>query len=104
MVITGSTQRWRCCAISRSSPPGLNLGMYNIWYSCGFGLPQVIRAVDLRNYDIMLLTGTIISDAVYFKNNIRHDNVCFRATPTVDEGAPGGVGLVTREVSDQWDV
>ena len=36
---------------------GLNLGMYNIQDSCGFGLPQVIRDFNQGNYDLMLLTN-----------------------------------------------
>ena len=43
-------------------PPVINLGMYNIRYGYGFGLPQAIRAVHFGNYDLMLLTETNIPD------------------------------------------
>ena len=47
------------------SPPGLNLGTYNIRYVRGFALPQAIQAVQIRKYDLMLMTETNILDADY---------------------------------------
>ena len=38
--------------------------MYNIQDVRGFVLPQAVRAVQLVNYDVMLLTETKIPDEV----------------------------------------
>ena len=46
-------------------PPCLNHLMYNIRYGQGFILPQAIWAVQLGNYDLMLLTETNIPYGVY---------------------------------------
>ena len=79
-------------------PLGLNLGTYNIRDSHGFGLPQEIRAVQLGNYGVMILTENKILDEVYCKNRIRYDVMCLSATPTTSGGAQGGgVGLGDRE-------
>ena len=47
------------------SPNWLNLGMYNIRYSRGFGTPQSIWVTQMGNYDFMLLMETNIPDVVY---------------------------------------
>ena len=47
---------------------------------------------------------TKISDALYSKNRIRYDVVCFRATPTADVGAQVRVLLVTKERPEVWDI
>ena len=54
-------------------PMGLNLGAYNIRDGRGFGLPQVIHAVERRNYDLILLTETEILDALYCFNRLGYD-------------------------------
>ena len=43
-------------AAQAAPPPSLNLGTYNIRDGQGFGLPQEIQAVQIRNYNLMLLT------------------------------------------------
>ena len=47
---------------------------------------------------------TKIPDKVYFKNRIEYDVVCLRATPTEAEEAYGGVGLVTWEILEGWEI
>ena len=49
-------------------PPGLSIGMLNVRDGQGFGLAQAIRAVDLRCFDVMILTKTKISITVYCWN------------------------------------
>ena len=49
-------------------PPWINLGTYNIQDGRGLGLHQAIQAVHLRNYDLMLLTETKITDEAYCHN------------------------------------
>ena len=61
-------------------PTRLNLGTYYIWYGCIFGLLQEFRAVQLGNYNVMLLTETKIPDEVYCKYCIGYYNMCSRAT------------------------
>ena len=65
-------------------PMGLNLGTYNIWYDCGFGIPQAICSIEQGNYYLMLLTETNILDAVYFHNRLSCYNVFSKATVTTD--------------------
>ena len=77
-------------------PMGLNLGMYNIQYSRGFGIPQAIRAVKRENYDIMLLTERNIPDVVYYHNRLGYDIVFSEAAVTAVGGVQGGVGIVSR--------
>ena len=49
-------------------PPRLNLGIYNIQDGHGFSLLRAPWAVQMENYDIMLLIETKILDMVYCKN------------------------------------
>ena len=44
--------------------PPMNLGAYNIQDSRGFGLLKEILAVQMGNYDIMLLIETRIPEVV----------------------------------------
>ena len=85
-------------------PPGLNIGTYNIRDGRAYGLPQAIRAVQLGNYDFMVVTETKIQDQVYCKNRLGYDVVVSQATPGPNGGAQGGVGLITREDKEGWDV
>ena len=45
-------------------PLGLNVGTYNIRGGHGLGLPHSIHAVQLGNYDLILLMEMNIVDAV----------------------------------------
>ena len=56
-------------------PPGLSLRTYNILYGYGFGLPQAIRAVQIGNYDVILMIETNIPDAVYCHNCVGYNIV-----------------------------
>ena len=42
----------------------INLGMYNIWDGRVFASPQAIQAVQLGNYDLMLLVECLGYDVV----------------------------------------
>ena len=44
------------------------------------------------NYDLMLLTDTKISDAVYCHNCLEYEIFCSEATVTAEGGAQGGGG------------
>ena len=73
-------------------PPGLNLGKYDIWDGHGFRLLHEIWAVQLGNYDVILLMETKILDYVYCRNRIKHDVVCSKVTPTAAGGERGRGG------------
>ena len=61
-----------------SRPRGLNLRAYNI----SDGLAQAIWAVHLRNYKVMMLSETKISDGAYCHKRLRYSVVCFPAFVT----------------------
>ena len=75
MYMTGFTRNHRRCNAGRSAPPRLNLGMYNIRDGHGFGFPQVLRVVQLGNYELMLLPETKIPNTVYCKNRLVYNLV-----------------------------
>ena len=68
--------------------------MYNIWDVRGFGLPKAIRAVQLGNYNLMLILETNIPDEGYCHKRLGCNTVY---TQAVAGGAQGGVGLVVKE-------
>ena len=76
--------------IRPACPMGINLWTYNIQDGCGFGIPQAIQAVERGNYDLMLLTDTNITDAVYFHNCLVYGVVCSRASFTTSGVSQGG--------------
>ena len=49
-------------------PQGLNFGAYNICDGRYFGLAQAIWVLQIRNYDVMMLKETKISDKAYCHN------------------------------------
>ena len=83
-------------------PPGLNIGTCNIPYGRGFGLPQSIWAMQLGNYDLMLLTETKIPNVVYCQNLLRYNIVCSQEVGTAAGGEQGWVGLILRERPEGW--
>ena len=86
-------------------PPGISLITYHIQDCRESGLPQSIRAVQICNYALMLMTETNIMDAVYCHNCLGYNIVCFQAVVSAAMGAQGGgLGLVTRERSEGWIV
>ena len=78
-------------------PPGLNLGTYDICYGCGFVVHQGIQTVQLRNYELMILTDTTIPDEAYCHNHLGYTVVCYQVVGTVAGGEQEGVGLVVRK-------
>ena len=76
-----------------SRPRGLNLRAYNI----SDGLAQAIWAVHLRNYNVMMLSETNISDGAYCHKRLRYSVVCSPASVTATWGAQRVVGLVVQE-------
>ena len=54
-------------------PLGINLGTYNIRDDCGFGLPQAIQAIQIGNYDLMVLTEKKIPYEAYCYNRLGYD-------------------------------
>ena len=81
----------------------MNLGTYNIRDSGAFSLPHALRAVQMENYDLVLLTETKIPDAVYYKNSLRYNIVCSWAATTAAGEEQGSMGLVMRERPYGWD-
>ena len=79
-----STQRRHCH--KSGCPPGLNLIIYNVLYSRGFGLLQAIRATQIGNYDLVKLMETNILDAIYCKNSLLYDVACLRLVPNISGG------------------
>ena len=45
-----------------------------------------------------------ILDTVYCKTRIGYDIMCLRLSTTTDRGVKGGVGIVTRERTEVWDI
>ena len=90
--------------LRRRSPcsHGLKLGMYNIQYGQGFGLPQALKAVQLGKYDLVLLTETKTLDSVHCKIFRRYDIVCSMAATTASGGAQGDMGLLYMENTEGW--
>ena len=66
--------------------PGLKLRTFNIQDGWVFVLPQVIQAVQLVNYNMMLLTETNIPDKAYFHNYLGCNFVFFQAVGTMAGG------------------
>ena len=58
-------QHGAAAATLANLPPRVELRDVNIQGSHSFVLPVAIRVEQLRNYDVMLRTGTKISDEVY---------------------------------------
>ena len=71
-------------------PIGLNLVTCNIRDGRGFRLPQAIRAVQIGNYNLILMTETKIPDVVYCHNYLRYDIVCSQAVVIAAGGVKGG--------------
>ena len=78
--------------------------MYNIRDGWGFSLLQAIHAVQIRNYYLMLLTKTNITDKAYCHEPPKYDIMCSQAVGNAARGAQGGVGLVMREHLDVLSV
>ena len=55
-------RRWPRC------PPGLAIRTLNIRYGGGFGMEQAIQELELRGFDVMMLTETKIQLKVYLHN------------------------------------
>ena len=53
---------------------------------------------------MMLLTETKIQLNAYCHNRLGYDNTCLAARPSSAEGAQGGVGLLTKERTDRWEI
>ena len=70
--------------------------MYNIRDGHGFGPPQGIWAVHIRNYDLMILMDKNILDAAYCHNHLEYDVVCYQEVGTKSRGAQGGVCRIVR--------
>ena len=66
--------------------------------------PQAIRAVNIGNYNLMLLTEKKILYEVYCSNRLGYEAVCSQAVGTTARGAQGGVGLVIRKWLERWSV
>ena len=49
-------------------PPGIAIVIINIWNGRGFRIAQVVRAVELGSFNLMVLTETKISIVAYFCN------------------------------------
>ena len=91
MSVTISDQHHRHHGAGRPAPPGINLGIYNIWDGNGFGLPQAICSVKQGNYYFVLLTYMNILDEVYYHNHLWYSVAYSEATFTASGGGQGGV-------------
>ena len=78
--------------------------MYNIQDGRRFRLTQAIWAVQLCNYDLMLMMETKILYDAYFHKNLGYDAVFSQAVITAAGGDQGGVGLVVRERPYEWSL
>ena len=58
----------------------------------------------MRNYDLMILTETKILDSVYKNRCLGYYVACSWAVPTVDGGVKGGMGIITRDRPEGWDI
>ena len=85
-------------------PPGLNLRTYNIRYSFILGLLQAIQAVNMGNYDVMLLAEWKISEVVYCKTTSVKKLFAQEKPPPQPEEHRGVVGLVTKEILEVWGI
>ena len=78
-------------------PLKLAIGTLYIWDVQGFELAQSIRAVERRDFDLMLLTKTNISMTAYCWNRLGYDVTSSLAQPSSTRGSQGRIGLVTGE-------
>ena len=85
-------------------PLGINLGTYNIRDDCGFAPSQAIRAVQIGNYNLVLLTEKKIPFEAYCYNHLGYDAVYSQAVGTTARGAQWGVDLVIRKRLESWSV
>ena len=66
--------------------------MHNIWDGRCFGLLQAIRAMQLRKYNLILLTKTKILDVVYSHNCLGYDILFSHLVGTTARGVARGGG------------
>ena len=83
-----------CCQPPPS--PRLTIGALNIWYGWGFGLAQVIQALERGGINVMLLTETKIMTEAYSHNRLGYHVACLEVRTYRAGGAQDGVDLVTR--------
>ena len=67
---------------------------FNIRDDQGFGIAQAIWAVQVGNFDLIILTDTNITNEAHCRNRLGYDVVCSLAITTAYDGAQGGLGLV----------
>ena len=89
-MMTSSIWCHHCCNAVRPPLPKLNLGTYNIQYGWVFGLPKELQAVQMGNYDIMLLMETKMKEAVYWKTASGMTSCTWECPPLWLEGTGGG--------------
>ena len=66
--------------------------------------PQSIRAVQIGNYNLMLLTEKKIMYEAYCYNRLGYGAVCSQTVGTTAKGAQWGVDLVIRKRPESWSV
>ena len=66
--------------------------------------PQAIRAVQIGNYNLMLLTETNIPYEAYCYNRWGYGAVCSQIVGTTAKGAQWRVDLVIRKRPESWSV
>ena len=65
-------------------------------------MAQGIRALERGGLDVMLLTKTKVQSDSH--NRTGYNLTCLAARPSSAGGAPGGVGIVTRERPVGWEI
>jgi hypothetical protein len=85
-------------------PPSITIGTYNIRDSQNSGLAAAVRAIQLGNYNLAILTETKIPDNIYTKHCLDYHVVCSQATPGPNGGAQGGIALCTRQQPEGWEI
>ena len=66
--------------------------------------PQAIRAVQIGNYNLVLLKEKKIPFEAYFYNHLGYDAVFSQAVGITARGARWGVDLVIRKRPESWSV